>query len=175
MPRHARLLRTQDRGYQAVASRTPQEQAAPSSPPCGGRLLRASATKPFAFVWTPTSRGHTSITRRRIPRNGRCARPFAFPPGRRWLRVHWCCQRNPPRPVFAMTILADRHGSSGLRWSVRLVTLFPSLTPRSARSTWRPTPRTAGRTLEDFQAGRFRVVVMQLRTSLHRALRPNPS
>jgi len=56
MPRHARLLRTIDTGYQAVASRTPQEQAAPGSPSFDGRLLRASATKPFAFVWTLTPR-----------------------------------------------------------------------------------------------------------------------
>jgi hypothetical protein len=100
MPCHARLLRTVDPGYQAGPSRTPQEQAAPRSPPCGGRLLRTSATKPFAFVWTPSPRDPASITRLRIPRNGRCARLLASPPGRRWLRVRWCCQRNPSRPVY---------------------------------------------------------------------------
>lgn len=172
MPRHARLLRTVDQSYQPLASRTPRGLTIPQSPPCGGRLLRASATKPFAFVWTLSLRVPAGMTRYGATQSRQRARLFAFPPGRRWLRVHWCCQRNPSRPVFAAPTLAGSRGSSGPRWSVRLVTLFPSLTPGSARSTRRPTPRTTERTLGDFQAGWFQVVVTRLRTSPCRALRP---
>jgi len=79
IPRHARLLRTLDPGYQAVACRTHQGLAIPGSPPCGGRLLRTSATKPFAFVWTLSLRVSLRYYPDRIT-SKRAARPtICFP------------------------------------------------------------------------------------------------
>jgi len=54
---------------------------------------------------------------------------LCHPPGRRCLRVQWCCHRNPSRPVLAVPFLAEEHGSSGIRRSVRDTSPIPICEP----------------------------------------------